>query len=240
MRLDEFTPAAESIDIWRIPLNLPANLIETYHTRLDEKERVRAQRLKVPEKRNQFIITRSVLKTILAQILGKQSEHVRIGYTEQGKPCIKEPYQDKTIHFNVSHSATQAIIALTLSQELGVDIEKITANTDYTGLSRRFFSIQEQAELDKLKAVDLARSFYTCWVRKEAFVKAVGNGLRYGLDNFNVSIEPEIILSQIHLHKKQENHSSWFNISVECEPGYVAALAIADPGISLRYRTITF
>ncbi len=236
----EFAPAADYIDIWCISLDLIATDLEKYRACLHEEEMKRAVKLKIPEKQNQFVVTRFVLKTIISRILYKEPKQIRIVHTEQGKPYIKEQYQGEDIHFNLSHSETQAIIALTLAQEIGVDIEKIETNKDYTGLSQRFFSAQEQAELNAISEADLARCFYTCWTRKEAFVKAMGDGLRYGLNNFDVSVEPESELSQINLHKKLENNLSWFNISVDCEPGYSAALAVSDSAVSLRYRTITF
>ncbi len=237
---NEIIPVADAVDIWRIPLDLAATDIEKYHACLNEEELARAAKLKIREKQNQFVVSRAYLKTILSRILDKETRQIKIQHTAQGKPYIKEQYQGEEIHFNLSHSETQAIIALTLSQEIGIDIQKIEANKDYTSLSQRFFSTQEKVELEDINADNLSCYFYTCWARKEAFIKAVGEGLAYGLNNFDVSVEPECTLSQIKLHQHLENNLSWFNITVDCEPGYAAALAISDPAVNLRYRTIIF
>lgn len=239
MNREEFIPYANVIDIWRIALDLTTTDLEKYQACLNEEELQRAEKLKVPEKQNQFIISRASLKIILSGIIEKEPCQIKLNYSEQGKPYLKEQFQGKDIFFNLSHSGSQAIIALTLGQEIGIDIQQVESGKDYTKLSQRFFSKQEKIELSEVDEKKITDYFYSCWTRKEAFIKAIGDGLGFGLNNFDVSIEPECSLSQIKIHKQLEKNLSWFNINVDCVQGYVAALAVSDPAVNLRNRTIT-
>ncbi len=233
---EDIIPSDEHIDIWPLTLDLNIENNSRYRDCLSEEENARADRLKIPEKQNQFVIVRACLRRILANILNTNTDHINIEYSEHGKPCIEQQYQGENICFNLSHSGSQAIIALTLGQEIGVDIEKMESGKDYKALSRRFFSGQERQQISSTDESQTENLFYACWARKEAFVKAIGDGFRYGLDNFDVSLEQDVDLTQIDTHESLENNPAWFNININCQPGYAAALTVSDPGVTLRYR----
>ncbi len=234
---DDFQPSTSHVDIWRLSLDAGMGDLGDSLACLNQQEQERANKLKTLTRQRQFIITRACLKRILARISNKQAPQIRLSHGERGKPHIDEQFRGKPIYFNLSHSDKQSMIALTLGQELGIDIEKIQAHRDHRLLGRRCFSGREQSRLNRLRDDELYRAFYACWTRKEAFIKAIGEGIGYGLDKFDVSPDTEAGWSRINLRQTTAGDKAWFNISLECAPGYAAALALSDTEVGLRYRT---
>jgi 4'-phosphopantetheinyl transferase len=199
---------------------------------LSEDERIRADRLKIDEKKKQFVITRGALKKLLSNSLDKPGENIEISYGEYKKPFIKEKINNKTVEFNVSHSGDYALIAITLKNKVGIDIEKINYDIDYSSLSNRFFSQQENKELlniDKSKQLEV---FYRVWARKESFIKAIGKGVAFGLDNFSVSID-EVNNTQIKIHSSNLSNEYWYCYDLMEPDNYKTALTSCNRGIDI-------
>ena len=155
---------------------------------LSNDEINRANKIKIVKKRHQFIISRGVVKKLLSTLLRKEADQIEFLYSQHGKPFINEKYYNHTIEFNISHSGIYGLIAITLDNKIGVDIQKIDPKVDYNSLSARFFSDNEKNELMKLDKNKRKDAFYLGWVRKESFIKAIGMGVAYGLDRFSVSL----------------------------------------------------
>lgn len=173
---------------------------------LSEDESDRADQLKIEIKKKQFIVTRGVLRKLLSNSLGTAAEEIEFFYGQHKKPTIKEKHNNKSVEFNISHSEGYALIAMTLDNKVGVDIEKINQKIDHQSLSRRFFSEKEElTNLDKDKQLD---AFYRIWVRKESFIKATGEGIAFGLDQFSVSLD-ENKLSQVEIIKPDSKNEQW-------------------------------
>ena len=176
----------DKIHVYLIQFNLfdSENCIQC----LSEVERHRAERLKIDEKKNQFVITRSVLRFLLSSAISKTCQEIEFFYGEHGKPGINDCLNGKPIEFNISHSGNYALIAITLSNKLGVDIEEINPDIDHHSLSKRFFSKQENLELQGVSVEQRCDIFYRVWTRKESFIKATGKGVTFGLERFSVSL----------------------------------------------------
>jgi 4'-phosphopantetheinyl transferase len=160
-----------------------------YYFCLSQDEQERADKLKVELKRKQFVITRGILRKLLSKCFGKDAKEIKISYGQHGKPFIEDKLNDKSVEFNISHSDDYGLIAITLDNKIGVDIEKLNPVIDYQSLSNRFFSDKEKEELSSLDKELQLDAFYRIWVRKESFIKATGKGISYGLDKFSVSSE---------------------------------------------------
>ena len=172
---------------------------------LSDNEINRANEMKSQEKKRQFIITRGITKRVLATSLGRIPSQINLLYNQHGKPFIDDKYKDYTIEFNASHSGLYGLIAITLNNKVGVDIQKIKPVIDIKALSNRFFSDEERNELMKLAKNMQQDAFYLGWVRKESFIKAVGTGVSYGLNRFSVSLnrnENKNIVIPDHENKK--------------------------------------
>jgi 4'-phosphopantetheinyl transferase len=156
---------------------------------LSEDEQARADKLKIQQKRDQFVITRALLRLLLSSILGKEPQDIVFSYEQHGKPTIEDKINDKAIEFNISHSGDYALIGITLENKVGVDIEEINPDINHQSLSKRFFSEKEKNELQSLVNNKQRDTFYRIWARKESFIKAIGKGVAFGLDRFSVSLD---------------------------------------------------
>jgi 4'-phosphopantetheinyl transferase len=159
---------------------------------LPEDEGHRADRLRIEQKREQFVITRSLLRLLLSSNLGKEPRDIVFSYEKQGKPVVKDYINRVPIEFNISHSGDYALIAMTLENKVGVDIEEVNPDIDYKSLSNRFFSEKERNDLINLDEKQQCDAFYRIWARKESFIKATGQGISFGLDKFSVPINESI------------------------------------------------
>ncbi len=194
---------------------------------LSEDERIRAEKLKIDEKKNQFVIARSVLRLLLSSALGKSYQNIEFFYGEHGKPGIIESLNNKPIEFNISHSGNYALIAITLSNKVGVDIEEVNFDTDYQSLSKRFFSENEKNELISLGDELQLDTFYRIWARKESFIKATGKGVAFGLDRFSVTLD-EAIDGGMEVLTFTPSNDKWFCYDLIKIDNYKTALTTCD------------
>lgn len=202
---------------------LTANLCPT--------EKARAARLKIEKARAQFSITRAVLRQLLANYLGIAPRALVFTAGPRGKPALSPDWQQKRIEFNVSHAADYALLALGLGNRLGVDIESVERRVDYRALANRFFSAPEQAAFKKLPAGAACAAFYRVWSRKEACLKATGQGLAGGLAGFSVPLEETPV--QTRVRGATATGSDWFIYNVIAPPGYQTALVADKAGLDI-------
>ncbi|MCD6039743.1 MAG: sfp [Gammaproteobacteria bacterium] len=187
----------------------------------DEVER--AMRFHFPLHRQQFIITRGLLRKTLSRYTGSAAKEIAFIYGPQGKPFLKDNSDD--LQFNVSHSADLAVFAVTTQQNIGVDIEKIEPPFK-EDVARRFFSQKEYTQLLSLTDEDQIKVFFQIWAKKEALIKALGQGLWTSLSSFSVSIMPgDEAVRLTHLQETYLYHVKNF-LTPE---GYQAAFATSEP-----------
>lgn len=153
-------------------------------------------------------------------------------YLEHGKPVLVNDVNHTDIKFNVSHSHDLALIAVAQKQNIGIDIEKINHEANHQALMTRFFSKAEQSEFQAIPKINKARIFCACWTRKEAFIKAIGDGVSYGLDSFDVTVDPEDQTPDINLHKPSEE--TWSAINLPINDEYMACLVSDRDDLSVR------
>lgn len=149
----------------------------------DEIER--AERLRFEHHRERFIRCRAWLRELLAEALGHDAASLEFHYGAHGKPEIDG------MHFNVSHSANIAAIALSREQPIGIDVESIDAERDVVALANTAFSVAERAELARMTRDSQVAAFFRGWTRKEAYLKLLGTGFSRAPDSFTVSLAEE-------------------------------------------------
>ena len=162
---------------------------------------------------------------MLAHYLGCPPNEIEFIYGPKGKPELRD---SSRIRFNASHSGQIALYAFTLGCELGVDVEELRELDDAESIAVRFFSIGEVSELLSLKPEDRGLAFFHCWTRKEAYVKAIGDGLAIPLDRFQVTLLPGAPARFVQIARDMETASDWTLHHLEPAPGYVGALAYQD------------
>jgi 4'-phosphopantetheinyl transferase len=148
---------------------------------------------------------------------------VAFRYGEHGKP------ETPGLSFNVSHAGDVALIAFAGSGRVGVDVEAMRPGVEMRALARRFFTASENAALGRLPEAELAAGFYGCWTQKEAFVKAVGEGLSFELDRVEVAVRPAAA-GVLSVDGDAAAGAGWSMAEVHCGPAYAAAVAVDVPG----------
>jgi 4'-phosphopantetheinyl transferase len=160
---------------------------------LDAGERARAERFRRPEDRRSFVAARAALRTLLGAALGADAADFTFAVNAFGKPQLT----GSPVAFNVSHSGHIALIALTSGVDVGVDVEHVRIIPERADLARRFFHVEEAAELASVPEGEANAAFFRCWTRKEAVAKALGLGLNAKLDRYRVScsLEPALLIA---------------------------------------------
>jgi 4'-phosphopantetheinyl transferase len=194
---------------------------------LDETERARADRFVFEADRRRFVTAHAWVRIVLGRCLDQAPESLRFTAGRRGKPRLVDGAAD--LRFNLSHAGERALLAVTRGQEVGVDIERERA-IGTSDLARRFFAPSEWQALQGMDPSEQIPAFFRCWTRKEAFIKAIGDGLACPLDGFEVSLSdaesPQLLRSCTAVEGGLER---WRIVSVPVEPGYRAAVA-AGPG----------
>ncbi len=174
------------IYIWRIQLQPSPEDVSHLLSVLDEEELARYRKLIPSAAKQQFILSHYATRIILAYHLNLSPSKVRIYRTSNGKPTLDSSY---TLYFNLTHSHNLALLAVSSTHEVGIDIEYQQRAIEYTSVGKRFFSPLEYRYLQSVDPKQQRPVFFTIWTRKEAFIKALGEGLRYPLSRFSVSPE---------------------------------------------------
>jgi 4'-phosphopantetheinyl transferase len=193
---------------------------------LSSDERERANRFVRPIHRNRFVVARAFARRVLAQYLDVSPSAIRFDYGENGKPQLGANPATGKVHFNVAHSGNRAVMAVSQSSEVGIDLEEILPKPNCLQIAGRFFAREEYQALAALDGEDRLRAFYRCWTRKEACLKAIGAGLSIPLDSFAVAIEAEEFPAISHAPVGIANHCSLIDIGPD--QNFAAALAILN------------
>lgn len=187
----------------------------------------RANKYHFLKDRNRFIICRSLLKILLAEETGLQIEEIQIKKHSNHKPYLPV---DLSLFFNIAHSGNYAIIAIG-NCDLGVDIEHINYDFDFTEILPNVFS---EIETDLITSSNNKTAmFYKLWTRKEAIVKATGQGINENLIHIPTTdgshkLRPSLV----------SNYKNIRVYSVNLNENYIASLAVS--GITHHFDSLYF
>jgi 4'-phosphopantetheinyl transferase len=210
------------IDVWYARLSVAANRLATLRDTLSADERERAARFHFDRHRDAFVVARGVLRSILSGYFDVTPGEIVFQYGARGKPGIA----GASIHFNASHSGDWAAYAVARTPLIGIDIEMIRPIPDMEELARRTFSEAEAAEFQMIDAPLRQQGFYNCWTRKEAYVKAIGDGLHAPLDGFQVTLSPGQAAALVAIDGSKAKAAQWTMFDLKLERGYAGAIVI--------------
>ena len=223
---DQPTLGEHEVHIWRASLDYPPDSIGRFRRLLSRDELARADRFHFDIDRNHFIVGRASLRIILGFYLSIDPVKLEFDYDSYGKPSLAKPFDTTGLKFNLAHSGRLALYGMTLCPHIGVDIEQIRPELDIEEVAERFFSSGEVARLRSLQAGLRRKAFFTCWTRKEAFIKAKGLGLSLALDQFEVTLGPEEPVLLLRTGWDQNEANRWSLKAIDVYPNYVAAIAV--------------
>ena len=178
------------VQVWFGRLDRTPARLARMRTILSPDEAARADRFLMDVHRNRFVAARALLRDLLAGYLAEPPAAIRFAYNQWGKPALAPGFAAADVRFNLSHSQDLALYAFALEREVGVDLELIRGDFANERIAENFFSPAEVAALRALPREHQARGFFNCWTRKEAYVKARGQGLSIDLKSFVVSLAP--------------------------------------------------
>ena len=223
--------AADAVHVWRMGLRVTADCRERLATTLSAIERARAARFRFPEHRERFIVAHGALRDILSRYLNVSASELAFAANTHGKPALAPP-EHAWLQFNLTHSGDLALVAVTRGRPIGIDVEHKIPPDDPARLVEQFFSENENAAFNALPESQREAAFFTGWTRKEAYIKALGEGLSTPLDQFDVSLAPDqpARLLADRLHPDHPAHWSLLDLNPDAiDPDYAAALAITGP-----------
>ena len=186
----------------------------------DECER--ARRFRFERDRARYVVGRGLLRVLLGRYLATDPVEIRFAYGPYQKPSLAGTGP----RFNLSHSGSVALLAFSAGGEVGIDVERDDADLARERIPERFFSAAEVRALRALPRALQPRAFLCCWTRKEAFIKARGDGLSLALDSFDVTLVPGQPAAIVRTAWSEEEPTEWSLVDLsDPQHGYIAAVA---------------
>jgi 4'-phosphopantetheinyl transferase len=214
---------AGSIHVWRIPSDHAANDAASLRAILSADEIARAEKFHFAAHRDAFVINRARLRFVLSHYLGYRPESLSFAYGKQGKPVLVDA-ASHGLQFNLSHTDGVALVAVARHRQVGVDVERMRPSTEVLEIAKQHFSEAEYKQLLSLDASERLTAFYRCWTRKEAFLKALGEGMHRSLQGFQVSLLPGEPAALIACDNDPDLCRQWQLHSLDAGEGFIAAL----------------
>lgn len=221
---------ADEVHVWRASLRPPAHVLARLETHLSPDERARAARFRFAEHRDAFVAGRGAQREILARYTGLPPHAHAYAETSHGKQSLAGAAATLGIRYNVSNSGDLALYAVAVDRELGVDLEKLKPMPDGIDIAQRFFSAPENAVFAALDEAVRDLAFFNCWTRKEAYIKAVGEGLSMPLDRFDVSFAPGEPARLLRTRGDEAEAARWSMAALDPGAGYVGAIVVEGDG----------
>ncbi len=213
------------VHVWYADLNLPEARVAAFWAFLSEDERERAERFHFERDKVRFVVARGILRKLLGDYQGVAPEQVRFRYNKYGKPVLAQE-REGDMRFNLSHAHDKAVFVFTRAAAVGVDVEYTGKELDVEGIAQRFFAVAEYQVLQSLPPAQKRQAFFTAWVRKEAVLKALGQGLSYSLAKVEVTMLPEQPVQILALHDEAQDAAEWSLFALKPGEGYAGALAV--------------
>lgn len=186
------------------------NRVQLFYDWLSKQEKKRADQFFFVKDKYRFIISRGLLRQLLAKHLNLYPPQIKFKTNTFGKPSL----QNDELFFNVSHSNNKIVIALSHNQ-IGIDIEFINPSLNYRDLINAMTTAEENSTITTLE------QFYQLWTCKEAFLKGIGYGLSFGMRALSVQFNAYDTIS-FQTHKEEINTQCWQGISLSLDNYYLS------------------
>src|SRR3989449_9302213 len=218
--------SGEFIEIVVTRLDVGPDAVRAAAEQLSDGERQRATRFAFDRDRCRFVVGRSRLRELLGERLEVGPDALELAYGVRGKPALAGRFADSDLRFNLSHCDDVALYAFSSGREIGVDVEAVRAIPDGDAIAACMFSRGENEVYCSLEPRDKPLGFFNCWTRKEAFIKALGDGLYHPLDRFEVSLAPGEPARILRVESTTGDQCGWTLPSFLPLPGLIGAVVL--------------
>jgi len=225
------------VQLWVVRLEASDHTFARAFSWLSPDEVERADRFRFDKHRKAFVLGRAALRALIGGYLRFPPEEASFNYGPKGKPALSRP--PAPLFFNMSNSGDLAAYAFTFDCEIGVDVEHRRRLLEIESIAQRFFASEEVAELMGLSEAERPDGFFNCWTRKEAYIKAVGEGLSVPLDSFRVTLQPGVPARMVDLHGSTAAAEHWTLHAFTPEPEYAGAIAYRDQPRPITAQPLT-
>lgn len=228
-------PAENEVHVWRICADDWRDRNSQLKALLTDAALTRAERFYYSRDRFRYVVAHGVMCLILAHsYLRVAPKTLVFGTAHNGKPHLIGPSHKPPLFFNLTHSADIILLAVAAA-EVGVDVERIRENICWEDIAGHAFSRCEQRQLANATPERRPELFFNGWSRKEAFLKARGDGLSFPLDAFSVSLEPDNA-RLLEVPGDTEETQRWTMSGIDIGPSYCAATVLK--ATACRYHLI--
>ncbi len=226
-RLFKFEFRCREIHLWRV--FLPGFQSQEPYLRklLTLEQAEREKKLADPIRKSRYIVKKAILSLLLSRYTGAPPTEIKLATSHYGKPHVIANANSPTVEFNLSHSGEWLFIAFSARGPVGIDIELIIDDFPVSKISRKFFSSCEASLIDDCPKDCQAQAFFKVWVRKEAYIKAIGKGLYLSLNSFDVSfnlLAPDENPDQNICRLAEDVQNKWFFHEIPSDSKYCACL----------------
>lgn len=228
-----FRLAADEVHVWSLRLDLADADAGRLQETLMPAELARAGRFAAVADRRRFVTARGLLRVVLAGYIGARPRDVTLEIGSSGKPHLAGRSGPR---FNLSHARTRGLLAVAADREVGIDIEELRELDDLEGLAKTSFSTAEREALAAVPTRHRQRAFFAGWTRKEAFLKALGEGLSRPLDSFDVTLAPGEPARLLQVQGMPGAPARYEIRALRASPNHVGALAIEGRDVTIRVR----
>ncbi len=220
---------SSEVHIWRFDLSEFVNTVSEMRQILSADECARADRFHFEKDRTRFVIRRGVLRKLLSKYVSIEPADLRFAHNNFDKPALEG---DERIVFNASSSQDVGIVGIAHNAKLGMDVEFVDTTFPHMEIAKRYFSDDEVRALQALPSELRTTVFFDCWTKKEAYVKAIGDGMSLTLPTLTISCEGSEVFS---VTARSEEMSGWSFESFFVEENSIASIAVEGEPTELHY-----
>jgi 4'-phosphopantetheinyl transferase len=217
--------APSEVQVWSIRWEKALADLADLERLVGEAEITRAEAYRRADDRHRFLVGRAVLRILLADHLDRSPREVPVVILESGKPCLHPAENSDELQFNVSHSGKWILLVLARARQVGIDVEHIRT-LELEPMVERCCSPRERDVFRGLADADRQAALFRCWVRKEAYMKGLGQGLRIPLDEIEVTFAPGEPARIERRWSGDTSQQGWNLRELQVDPEYAAAVAV--------------
>lgn len=224
----------DEIHIWNYSLEPNENLAESYFEKLSEDEKSKAKKIIIKEVKYRSILSKVITRNILSKYLDKEFNLINYYYNEFGKPILSSDINHLNLDFNNSHSGNLGVMAITKKKPIGIDVEQVIELKNLDELINHIFTDNEINELYRLNQIDKTLMFYKIWTAKEAFVKAIGQGLSFPIKNIEFKIDSPRGISIRDIKEFPDSLNEWQIYNFTPKENYTSTIAVKINSIKTK------